>query len=63
MWPDLILLFAVNLQLFLRIHKGQEPRGVQTLRAELAQKALDEGLVCWFTQAGEVQRDTLRIGP
>jgi hypothetical protein len=37
--------------------------GVQTFSAELAHKALDEGIVGWFIDVSEVQRDTLRIGP
>ena len=63
MWPDLVAVSAVSLQLFLRIRKGQEPVSVQTFSAELAVKAFDEGIVGWFPGPSEFQRDTFGIGP
>ena len=45
MWPDLVVVSAVSLQLFLRIRKGQEPVSVQTFSAELAVEALDERVI------------------
>ena len=63
MWPDLVVVSAVSLQLFLRIRKGQEPVSVQTFSAELAVKAFDERVVSWFAGTREVQRDALGIGP
>lgn len=44
MWPDLVVVSAVSLQLFLRIRKGQEPLSVQTFSAELAARAFDESI-------------------
>ena len=63
MWPDLVVVSAVSLQLFLRIRKRQEPVSVQTFSAELAVEALDERVVSWFAGTREVQRDTFGIGP
>ena len=61
--PILVVVSAPSLQLFLRIRKRQEPVGVQAFRPQASIEGLDEGIVGRLAGAGEVERDTVGIGP
>lgn len=62
-WPELIIVSTPILHLCPRVVRGYEPVSVQELGAELAIKTLDVAVVGRLAWPGEVEHDTLAIGP
>ena len=62
-WPELVIVSTPILHLCPRDVKGHEPVSVQALGAELAIKTLDVAVVSRLAWPGEVEHDTLVIGP
>lgn len=63
MRPELVIFSTPILHLCPRVVKGHEPVSVQALGAELAIKTLDVAVVSRLAWQGEVEHDTLVIGP
>lgn len=63
MRPHSIVVLTSFLHLGPRVVKAQEPVGDQTFRPELAIERLDECVVRRLPGAGEVEFDTLLVGP
>ena len=63
MGPDLVVVLTPIFYFSPGIVKAHEPVGVEAFAAELAVEGFDEGIIGRLAGAGEVEDDTLLIGP
>src|SRR5262249_36756368 len=62
-WSNLIVVSTPSLAFSLSLVETEEPVRVQTLAAELAVEALDEGVVRRLARSAEVESDVMHEGP